>query len=504
MRITELIDKVDVLDYRIEEDFDVKGIATHSRDVLRHFLFFAIKGSRDDGIKYVSEVIGKGGAVITDRDVSKILKSGSYIRVSDITDAMNIVVPRFYNYPCEKMKMIGITGTNGKSSTTFLIESISKISGLKTGVIGTINYRYDSFVLPAPNTTPDPLVLNRVLSDMSKSGVELVVMEVSSHGLALKRTASLKFDVVIFTNLSRDHLDFHKDMEEYFNAKRLLFSKDYSRNESSIAIVNVDDEYGRRLLNESFPKVFGYSLKNKDAFVYCKEYDIEEDNIKAELCIDNKSLYIESNLIGLHNLYNIMAAAGAMYLQGIKLEDISKGIKKLEFVPGRLQKVKNNLGIRCLVDYAHTDDALKNVLSSLKKLRHKRIITVFGAGGDRDRGKRPLMASAACMYSDFIIITNDNPRTEDPMRIISDIESGMDKGFIKITDISSYKKECKAYTIIPDRADAIRRAIFMAENGDIILIAGKGHEDYIIEGSQKRHFSDLEEAEKAFEERGDK
>ncbi len=504
MRLSELIDGMNITRMHLKDDFDVRQITSDSRDLLDHSIFFAVKGTKDDGLRYCDEVVKKNSVVITDRDPPSI-PGLNFICVNDITDAMNILADRFYNHPSKEMKMIGVTGTNGKSSITYLIESISVASKIDAGVIGTINYRYGNNTIPAPNTTPEPLRLVRLLKEMKEAGTGLVVMEVSSHGLALKRTAALKFDVVIFTNLSRDHLDFHKDMEDYFNAKRLLFTKAYSRNKDSAAIVNIDDEYGKRLINEDFPHIYGYSLGDKKAFVNCIRYEIEDDGIKADIFIDNKVISIESSLIGLHNVYNIMAAAGAMYLTGIKPEDIVRGIGNLEYVPGRLQKVKNDLGIRCLVDYAHSDDALRNVLSALKGLRYRKIITVFGAGGDRDRGKRPLMAEAVCEYSNIVIITSDNPRTEDPVRIINDIESGMSKEFIKILPENYQDYEGgdeKIYMIIPDRAQAIRKAVFIAIPDDIILIAGKGHEDYIIEGTTKRHFSDFIEASKAFEERG--
>ncbi len=502
MRLSELINGMPVIDKRIKEDFIVNCITSDSREVTPGALFFAVKGTRDDGLRFVPEVTGKGAAVISDREIKSLIPEGSYIFVPDITDAMNTVAARFYKHPYKDMKMVGVTGTNGKSSVTFLIESISAASGLSAGVIGTINYRFGGRTLPAPNTTPDPLRLMKVLSEMREAKTGLVVMEVSSHGLRLRRTQALKFDVVIFTNLSRDHLDFHSDMEDYFSAKRLLFSKGYSRNNDSAALVNTDDEYGRRLLDSDFPRIFGYSLEEKSAFVHCIKYEIGDDNIRADLSVDGELLQIESSLIGLHNLYNIMASCGAMYLLGIKSSDIAEGIRNLGYVPGRLQKVSNGYGIRCLVDYAHSDDALRNVLSALKRLSHRKIITVFGAGGDRDRGKRPLMAAAVCEYADIVIITSDNPRTEDPLRIIADIEEGMDKGFVKVAADGLSGGDERVYCIIPDRAQAIRKAVSVAKRGDIILIAGKGHEDYIIEGTTKRHFSDIEEAQKAFDERG--
>ncbi len=500
MMLSEIIDGLVIVEKKIDRDFVVNGITADSREASSNYIFFAVKGTKDDGLRYSEEAANKGALVITDRKPDNA--SINFIRVSDITDAMNFVASRFYKNPYIEMKMIGVTGTNGKSSITFLIESIAKASKINSGIIGTINYRYRDMVIPATNTTPDPLRLMKILSDMRDAGTGLVVMEVSSHGLLLKRTAALKFDVVIFTNLSRDHLDFHKDMEDYFNAKRLLFKRDYSRDQNSVALVNIDDEYGKRLLNESFPKIFSYSLSNKKAFVYCTRYEVGDNNIKADLSIDGKSISVESNLLGIHNLYNIMASAGAMYVCGSSLENIATGISSLEYVPGRLQKVENNFGVRCLVDYAHSDDALRNVLSALKKLSHRKIITIFGAGGDRDRGKRPLMAKAVCEYSDIVIITSDNPRTEDPLRIIQDIESGIDNEFVKVSADSLDENKERVYTIIPDRAQAIKKGVFLSRENDIILIAGKGHEDYIIEGSVKRYFSDIEEARKAFDERG--
>ncbi|MCX7944037.1 MAG: UDP-N-acetylmuramoyl-L-alanyl-D-glutamate--2,6-diaminopimelate ligase [Deltaproteobacteria bacterium] len=502
MRISELIDGLDIIERKIDEDFMVEGLTLDSREARKNYLFFAVKGSKTDGLKYAEDAVRKGAFLVTDRDVEGFISNKvSYVRVRDLVGVINVIAAKYYGYPHNYMKMVGITGTNGKSSTTFLIESIAKASGTSVGVIGTINYRYGEKIFPAKNTTPDPLVLMKVLSDMRDSKTELVVMEVSSHGLKLRRTEALKFDVVIFTNLSRDHLDFHPDMDDYFNSKRLLFTKTYCRDSNSSALINIDDEYGKRLMSEDFPKKFGYSIKDKKAFVHCLDYEVGEESIKASILVDGKRLQIESNLLGLHNLYNIMAASGAMYVLGIDLDKIVCGIKTLEFVPGRLQKVRNEFGIRCLIDYAHTDDALRNVLSALKGLKHRKIITVFGAGGDRDKGKRPLMARAVCEYSNIVIITSDNPRTEDPYNIMADIESGMDNSFIRVPSENITGNENNVYTLIKDRSEAIRRAIIIAQRGDIVLIAGKGHEDYIIEGETKRHFSDLEEAKKAFEER---
>lgn len=498
MRLSELISGLKIEERNFSDDPVIKNITSDSRELVDSSIFFAVKGTKADGLNYAAEAIKRDSVVIIDREPTEILRGGKYIRVENITEAMNLIASRFYNHPYRDMKMVGVTGTNGKSSITYLIESVSVASGINCGVIGTINYRYRNKTMSAPNTTPDPLTLMKVLAEMRDARTDLVVMEVSSHGLSLKRTASLKFDVVIFTNLSRDHLDFHKDMGDYFNSKRLLFQREYSRNDKSVALINVDDEYGKRLKGENFPRIFGYSLKEKKEFVHCVKYEIGENSIGADISIDGKVFEIESQLIGLHNLYNIMAAAGAMYLNGCSFAGIAAGIKELKYIPGRLQKVDNDFGIRCLVDYAHSDDSLRNVLISLKGLEHRRIITIFGAGGDRDRGKRPLMAKAVCEFSDIAIITSDNPRTEDPKRIIEDVESGIDKDFVKVSPEKIKDSAGKVYTTILDRREAIKTAVMNASKGDIILIAGKGHEDYIIEGTQKRHFSDIEEARKAF------
>ena len=498
MKLSQMIDGLKVVDSNANLDMDVSSITKDSREVRNSCIFFAIKGSKNDGLNYAEDAVKKGAVVLIDREPPRVLKKGGYIRVEDITEAMNLIAVRFYGYPFRDMKMVGVTGTNGKSSITYLVESIARRMNLSSGVIGTINYRYNNRIMQAPNTTPDPLLLMKILAEMRDNGVDMVVMEVSSHGLALRRTAALKFDVVIFTNLSRDHLDFHRDMEEYFEAKRLLFSKGYSRDDNSAALINADDEYGERLLSMNFPRMLTYSLKRDDAFVHCKNYEVGEDSIKADIVIDDKVLSIDSHLIGLHNLYNIMAASGAMYVSGAKFDDIYNGIYDLRYVPGRLQKVENDFGVRCLVDYAHSDDSLRNVLKALSSLNHRHIITVFGAGGDRDRGKRPLMAGAVCEYSDIIIITSDNPRTEDPLQIIADIERGIDARFRKTEAGRLNSEEKGVYTIIPDRSEAIEKAVMISKDKDILLIAGKGHEDYIIEGTQKRYFSDIEEAERAF------
>lgn len=502
MRLAELIDGLKISASNVEPDFEVRFITLDSRRLVDSSLFFAIKGEKSDGLNFIADAIARDSVVVMDREVPEILKNRRYIRVEDIVGIMNTVADRFYHSPYKDMKMIGVTGTNGKSSVTYLIESILNAANIDAGVIGTVNYRYKDRVIPAVNTTPDPLLLMEILSDMRGAGISVVAMEVSSHGLYLRRTAALKFDTVIFTNLSRDHLDFHGDMESYFNAKRLLFRKDYLKGESSSALINEDNEYGRRLMTSDLPVIRTYSCKNSKAFVFALRYSLGAESLNATLVIDGHTIEIESRLLGLHNLYNIMAAAGAGYLVGVKLQDIREGIRSLQSIPGRLQRVENVFGIRCLVDYAHSEDSLRNVLNSLRQIPHNRLITVFGAGGDRDRGKRPLMASTVSLYSDIIIITSDNPRTERPESIIEDIERGIPETFRKVDLSSSLELQEKVYTVIVDRSEAIRMAVMIARRGDIVLIAGKGHEDYIIEGTTKRYFSDVEEAEMAFFQKG--
>lgn len=466
-------------------DIEIKDISYDSRKIEKDSVFFALPGHRTDGKKYINNAIAKGAcAIVTDEKVEDL--PITQIIVKDVYKYMTQAAAKFYNNPDKELFIIGITGTNGKTTITYMIESILACAGIKSGVIGTINYRYGDKIFDAPNTTPQSLDIYKIMRDMLDSGIKYLIMEVSSHALALGRVEGIEFDEAVFTNLTQDHLDMHKDMENYFQAKSILFKELGKGIKSNIkyAIINADDKYGKKLSKINLNcEIKLYSAKEDKTGIDLKaeNIDIGSSESKFDIVFNNEKKHIIINQIGLHNIYNALAAIGAVIGCGIPLDKAIEGICKLSKVPGRLEPVDTkNFGFEAVIDYAHTDDALKNVLSALKKIKYKRIITVFGCGGDRDRIKRPLMGKVAVEMSDFVFVTSDNPRTEDPKQIMLDIEVG-----IKRTGKKNYK-------VIEDRELAIKEAVIMAEKGDIILIAGKGHETYQIIGNEKIHFNDAE------------
>src|SRR5262245_2955536 len=395
------------------------------------------------------------------------------------------------------MKLVGITGTNGKTTVTYLVESILSAAGLEPGAIGTIDYRYRGRHIPSHHTTPESLELQSLVAEMETAGPQALAMDVASHALVQERVRGIDFDVALFTNLSRDHLDYHASMHDYFLAKSKLFT-DYlkvSVKAKKAAVIYGGDARGTELLR----KVHDAGLK---AWSYGEEnewdihpVDVQSDvaGLRGRLRFQGGYLDFSSPLIGTANLQNIMGAVGVGGCLELPPDVIARGIQQLSSVPGRLEKVENNLGISILVDYAHTPDALEKVLNAVRPLTQRRVLTVFGCGGDRDRGKRPLMGEIAARLSDLLVLTSDNPRTEDPLRIMAEIEDGIRKADLKRLEDDSPQTE-RGYWIGGDRRAAIRIALRAAQRGDVILIAGKGHEDYQILGTKKIDFDDREVA----------
>jgi UDP-N-acetylmuramoyl-L-alanyl-D-glutamate--2,6-diaminopimelate ligase len=403
----------------------------------------------------------------------------------------------FYGHPSAKLKLVGVTGTNGKTTLTYLIESIFWASGWEPGVIGTINYRFCGKELPSHHSTPESLDVEELLYAMCRAGVTAVAMEVSSHALVQERVRGLDFDVGVFTNLSRDHLDYHRDMDEYFEAKSRLFT-DYlvdSAKSHKAAVIYGDDPRGPELMERARAaglQVWSYGDSARwDVHPLGVEKDVA--GLRGKIQARDRVVEFSSPLIGAANLQNIMGAAAAGYALGLDSEAIALGIRQLNSVPGRLEKVANDLGIAILVDYAHTPDALEKVLGALRPLTRGKIITVFGCGGDRDRGKRPLMGEIAARLSDVVVVTSDNPRTEEPGVILSEVENGVKKTRLERLSESTLKTR-SGYCVEADRREAIRIALSAAAPGDAVLIAGKGHEDYQILGTTKIHFDDREAA----------
>jgi len=471
-----------------DENIEVAEISYDSRKIGKDYAFFALPGYNTDGRKYIDEAILKGASVIvtnTKYDTNNVTQ----VIVEDIFRFMSLFCAKFYNHPDRELKIIGITGTNGKTTITYMIESIFTNSGINCGVIGTINYRYKDKVIEGNNTTPQSMDIYKIMREMADNNVEYLAMEVSSHALSLGRVYGIDFDIAVFTNLTQDHLDFHKNESNYFEAKSILFKElgIYAKKNKKYAIINADDKYGRKLLETKInAEIKPYSIIEKNAADFtAKNIIITSKGSIFDLLFNKDKAKVKIKHIGLHNIYNALAAFGVAVCSGIPFKKAIKGLNASKSAPGRLERVDTKgMGFEIVVDYAHTDDALKNVLQTLKNIKPERIITVFGCGGDRDRTKRPLMGKVATEISDFVFLTSDNPRTEDPYQIILDIETG-----IKRPDKKNYK-------VIVNREIAIKEAVMMADKDSIILIAGKGHETYQIIGTEKINFNDIEIAKK--------
>jgi len=491
---------------------EIKSIHYRAQEVQPDGMFVAIKGQKADGHKYIEQALKKGAAAIVVQKnpgpsfVSEDLagaedKNPIMIRVPDTRMALADLAACFYHNPSENLYLIGITGTNGKTTVAYLIESIWLAAGFQVGVIGTINYRYANKVFPNPMTTPESLDLHRILSEMLLAGVTHVVMEASSHAMDLYRIKECRFDAAVFTNLSQDHLDYHGDMQSYWSSKKKLFTEYLTRESSKnnlAAIINCDDPRGKELADVLPVKV----IKTGSA----PEFEIKAETSRYELVGTNGRISIpqgsfdfKTPLVGTHNLENILSASGAAAATNIAPETIKAGIAALAAIPGRLESIENSNGRFVYVDYAHTPDALDNAVSALKAIAPARIICVFGCGGDRDQEKRPMMGEIASRLCDLAVVTSDNPRSEDPAAIIDQILPGITRSAehcYTAEDLENGFKK-KGYTIEPDRRRAIELAIRASKPDDAVLIAGKGHETYQIIGNERLDFDDREEARQA-------
>jgi len=464
-------------------DMDISGIAYDSRNVRDGYLFVAIKGETVDGHDFIKAAIEKGAiAVVHEHGTGDSVMQNPdmhsapyFITVRDSKRALACISNNFYQRPSESLTLIGITGTNGKTTTTYILKSILESWGQHVGLIGTIQYMIKDSVYPALHTTPESPEFQSLLSTMYISGCTHVISEVSSHALAQYRVDNAVFNTAVFTNLTRDHLDFHQSMENYFRAKERLFAELLDQNGTSV--INSDDPYGRRLISElrasnSELDILTYGLET-GADIIADDIDNSFEGLRFKILFKGKRYDIVSPLMGIPNVYNVLSAAGAAISIGVPWDVISEGIGKTGRIAGRFEKVNEGQAFLCIIDYAHTEDALERLISTARDIvpppqpplinPSPRVITVFGCGGDRDRGKRPRMGEIATRLSDFVIITSDNPRSEEPMNIIKDIE---------------YGAAGNNYLIEPDRKAAISKAVEMADDGDVVLIAGKGHEDY--------------------------
>jgi len=505
MKLTRLLKGVTLLSVQVP-DVEVQSICCRSSKIRPGGLFIAIKGYSADGHDYVDDAVSRGAcAVIAEK---KMILDVPVIAVENTRRVLPLLASRFFGHPAREMTLIGITGTNGKTTTTYIVESILAAAGFMTGVIGTINYRYSGVTHDADVTTPDALDLQQMLREMANHQVTHVVMEASSHALAQGRVDHCPMDIGVFTNLTQDHLDFHDDMEDYFRAKEKLFTQVLGsgpKAENACAVINADYSYGQRLLT-ALP-VRAIAVGNHDICqVRPQKMTVTIDGISGVFKGPSGDIPIQSPLIGHHNLENLLCASGVAIALGIPPDTIAEGISALDMVAGRLEPVGNRCGIGTFVDYAHTPDALKNSLRAVKKLTRGRLISVFGCGGDRDRAKRPQMGKEALLQSDLAIITSDNPRSENPLEIINAIIPGADAGggiALKKEQLTSWRPEkgVANYVVEPDRRSAIGLAINLAQKNDTVLIAGKGHETYQILNDQTINFDDRTEAAAALEAR---
>lgn len=473
MVLKDVIRDVEVLHTEGPLDIDIKALTFDSRQVTPDSLFFCIEGLESDGHDYADAAISKGArALVLSRDIN-LADNITKIFVKKPRRALGPIASNFYGKPSQGLTLVGVTGTNGKTTTTYLIKSILDGSGIKAGLVGTIKNIIGDRDIPAVRTTPDPILLNRMIRDMTREDIKAVVMEVSSHALELDRVEGLSFETGVFTNLSQDHLDFHGSLDKYLESKKKLFSQ------SERAVINIDDEYGRQILKDLNCKVYTYGLE-KDANIYAKDIDLNAQGVGFSLCFpDKSSSYIRMGIPGLFSVYNGLAAATASYSLGQSIEAIKKGLEKVRTVAGRFELLDTKTDYSVIIDYAHTPDGLQNILRTARALSKGRLILLFGCGGDRDRSKRPIMGKIAGVYSDFCIVTSDNPRSEDPMAIIEEILPGL------------RASKCP-YEIIEDRKQAIAYGLRICQKDDLLILAGKGHETYQILGDRTIHFDERE------------
>jgi UDP-N-acetylmuramoyl-L-alanyl-D-glutamate--2,6-diaminopimelate ligase len=456
--------------------WEIAGLAYDSRKVGKDFLFFAFPGSRLDGAAFAREAMGRGARAVVSELPRPADFAGAWIGVEHGRRALAVAARNFYRRPDERIHFTGITGTNGKTTTSFLIDAILREAGLVTGLIGTIEYRLAGERRDAPNTTPESLDTMQFAAELERRGGRHLISEISSHALALGRVYGFHFHTAVFTNLTRDHLDFHRTMEEYAAAKRLLFFPE-DAHAPAWAVLNRGDEASAAMANQK-SQVVWYGLSG-DAQLRAENIYTGFEGLRFDLCYEGARQPIESTLAGRINVLNILAASGAALSYGIEPETIARGIAACKAVPGRFERIDRGQPFLVVVDYAHTDDALRNVIQVAREMTQGRVITLFGCGGDRDRAKRPLMGMAAGELSDFVVLTSDNPRSEDPLDIINDALVGL--GRFDTPHIAE-----------PDRAKAIRRALEEAREGDVVLLAGKGHEPYQVLKDRTIHFDDRE------------
>jgi UDP-N-acetylmuramoyl-L-alanyl-D-glutamate--2,6-diaminopimelate ligase len=483
MKLNEILRDIDAAEIDGAADVEVTAVTADSRRITPGAAFVAIPGTIRDGAEFVSSAIERGASVIiAERAVAH--GAATLVVVPDARAALALATANLFGRPAGKIGLIGVTGTSGKTTTTKMVESILDATGDPVGLIGTIEYRAGAIRELSDRTTPDAALLQKWFAEMLDQGVKFGVMEVSSHALVQKRTHGITFDAAVFTNLSRDHLDYHADMDDYFRAKRILFDQ---LKEGKRSVVNIDDDYGRRLAGELKGRVTTFG-RGADADIHPADgFEVSVFGLRGTFVTPWGEVSIESPLIGYPNLYNWMGAVGAALTVGIERDAIERGVRALTSVRGRFERVDSPDGAAYLVDYAHKPDALEKLLQTTRQLAPERkIVLVFGCGGDRDQGKRSVMGEIAGKLADYTILTSDNPRSEKPENILQQIEEGV-------------RKSNGKYEVISDRRAAIERAVGSADASTIVLVAGKGHENYQVVADQILHFDDREELELAIE-----
>ncbi|NLW07112.1 MAG: UDP-N-acetylmuramoyl-L-alanyl-D-glutamate--2,6-diaminopimelate ligase [Clostridia bacterium] len=467
MTLAELSAVLDIIDRGGEQNIHLTGLHYDSRRVRPGFLFVAIKGFQTDGHLYINDALQRGAvAVVIERELD-LPPGTAWIRVANSRQALGQLAARFYGYPGSSLRLIGVTGTNGKTTTTHLIKEVLEAAGRPTGLLGTIGFRLGTKVLQTERTTPEALDLQAIFRELLENQAQAAVMEVSSHALTLYRTEGTEFDGAVFTNLTQDHLDFHQDMESYLNAKAILFKSlgQGVKKGPKYAVINGDDPYGSRLAELTPVEVITYG-RNSACQVRAEKVRLAPDGATCRVVFPGGVLDLKLKLTGLFNIYNALAAFAVGLQEGVEPATVATALSQVRGVPGRFERVDRGQPFTVVVDYAHTPDGLKNILQAARQVTAGRLLTVFGCGGDRDRGKRPLMGQVAAQLSDYCIVTSDNPRSEEPQASIADIVPGLEK-------VAS-----AAYQRIVDRRQAIATALALARPRDMVVIAGKGHETY--------------------------
>jgi UDP-N-acetylmuramoyl-L-alanyl-D-glutamate--2,6-diaminopimelate ligase len=466
MKLNVLLERVHPVSVSGSPEADVKGVTHDSRQVKTGFIFCALHGQREDGNRYIQDAIDKGaGVVVSDRPIALSRGQVISVEVRDPREAVAVLAGAFYGDPSQKLQIVGITGTNGKTTTAFMIRDILRAAGRKPGLIGTVEYEIGDRIIPASRTTPEATDLQKMLAEMVHVGCQSVAMEVSSHALVQKRTWGIEYDLAVFTNLTHDHLDFHQTLEQYFEAKSLLFERLARQKKKAFAVINLDDPWGEKLAQ--LPGLAAQTITcgmRPEAMVRAGRVQVSAKGSEVDVQSPWGPVTLNLKLLGRYNVHNALAALAACGALKIEPALSASVLAQMNAVAGRLEEIKAGQGFQVFVDYAHTEDALKNVLTTLREITSNRLIVVFGCGGNRDAKKRPLMGGVVARMADYAILTSDNPRKENPSDIIAQIRSGM--------------QGTAEYEVVEDRYEAIGRALSLAYKGDVVLIAGKGHENY--------------------------